>query len=143
MESRTQNDTSGMNAVVQIPETPELSSEPVQEDAYTHRLQNKEKNPLYKMNFTKGGFVMGDYNGWANRATWNIALWINNDEGIYKTVRNYVKKRKDCGKRVSYTDMIQCTGLYGCKTPDRFSFSSKNLNRRELTDMLNEMYKEA
>jgi hypothetical protein len=23
------------------------------------------------------------YNGWENYETWNVALWINNDQGIY------------------------------------------------------------
>ena len=30
------------------------------------------------------------YNGWTNRVTWNIALWINNDEDWYTLSRDAV-----------------------------------------------------
>ena len=27
---------------------------------------------------------MSDYNGWTNYETWNVALWVDNDEGLYR-----------------------------------------------------------
>lgn len=38
---------------------------------------------------------MSGYNGWPNRATWNVSLWLSNEEGLYNDVnvleRRYVR----------------------------------------------------
>lgn len=33
------------------------------------------------------GVRMSTYNGWANYPTWNVALWLGNDQGLYETSR--------------------------------------------------------
>jgi hypothetical protein len=68
------------------------------------------------------------YNGWANYETWNVMLWMNNDEPRY---RNYVavvraaKREKklftgECAKSFCET---QFTG----KTPDGVSIDSSKI----------------
>ena len=35
------------------------------------------------------------YNGWSNRATWNVSLWLNNDEGSYRELAGLVRRASD------------------------------------------------
>ena len=38
---------------------------------------------------------MTDYNGWKNYETWNIALWLNNDEGTYNYMLELAQEARD------------------------------------------------
>ena len=31
------------------------------------------------------------YNGWANYETWNVALWLGNDESMYNLARGFAE----------------------------------------------------
>ncbi len=77
-----------------------------------------------------------EYNGWANKATWNISLWINNDEPIYRSAVEFMANYQ--GKR-PYMDFIKHYGLTQARTPDNFKFMSSSLNLKELNEMMKEL----
>jgi len=71
------------------------------------------------------------YNGWKNYATWNVALWIGNDEGIYhfaKSCQNYndfVSQMRDC--------------FDSTETPDRVAWNDSGLDYERLDEMIEEL----
>ena len=72
------------------------------------------------------------YNGWANYATWNIALWIGNDEGLYHFAKDYGKQ--------GYTALAEALRECGTiETPDHVSYSDRSLDTDELDDLLKEL----
>jgi hypothetical protein len=60
------------------------------------------------------------YNGWENYETWNVALWINNEEGLYNLAQ-------ECG---DYETFVNC--LYDCygqkETPDGVKWNDPKVN---------------
>ncbi len=77
------------------------------------------------------------YNGWKNRQTWNVALWINNDESLYRAAVGFMKDHKTTKK--AYTDFIKYVGLDESKTPDGINFISTRLDYVALNSMMRDL----
>ncbi|MEI7842494.1 MAG: hypothetical protein WCI39_05625 [Gallionellaceae bacterium] len=69
---------------------------------------------------------MSDYNGWKIFQTWNVALWIDNDKGLYSLA-------SECR---SYEDFIE--QLRECdvtETLDGVAFNDSGLDRVALDEV--------
>lgn len=75
-----------------------------------------------------------EYNGWKNRATWNVALWLCNDEGLYNAMVDYCRERGN--QRKTYMGFVRYAGLVGARTPDNFKFTGKSLDYKALTQVV-------
>lgn len=71
------------------------------------------------------------YNGWANYKTWNVALWVGNDEGLYHLAKDFTEwedfakfMREDLGSFV---------------TPDGVAWNDSGLDLDALDEMLAEL----
>ena len=61
------------------------------------------------------------YNGWTNYETWNVALWIQNDEGLY----NLAQQCSD------YQEFVKEIGV-GYSTPDGVKYANPKVNVLEI-----------
>ena len=75
------------------------------------------------------------YNGWANHATWNVALWIQNDEGLYSFAKDMPSYEvfKDSMREMSGDNSI------GYQTPDGVAWNDSALDTTRLDELLNEL----
>lgn len=82
------------------------------------------------------------YNGWKNWETWNVALWIQNDESLYQEARRYRNR--------GYTDFVAGLKRLGAdlgsvdfpiatQTPDGVAWDSDELDIDALDAMLAEL----
>ena len=67
------------------------------------------------------------YNGWANYETWNVALYIQNEQAYYELAR-------ECD---SYTQWLR--NICEDRTPDGVNYFSSALNVAELDEMILEL----
>ncbi len=73
---------------------------------------------------------MNTYNGWKNRQTWNVALWIGNDQGLYSIAR-------ECKSYGQFKDEMLAMG--NTETPDGVSYTDRKLSIRELNACIREL----
>jgi len=65
------------------------------------------------------------YNGWKNYETWNVALWIGNDEGLYTLSRC-------CANYDEFVDILRNCGTL--ETPDHVAYNDSGLDIEAIND---------
>ena len=86
-----------------------------------------------------------NYNGWANYETWNVALYLDNDEGIYnfmlEGLRHLLAERNDDWTGISLQELreLVCNAFRGDSTPDGVRLSHSEIDWSEISDKLLEM----
>ena len=79
------------------------------------------------------------YSGWTNYETWNVALWIGNDEGLYheallcKDYDDFAERMRQFGE-----DIGDKTGI-SRETPDGVAWNDSGLDTDELDKIMSEL----
>jgi hypothetical protein len=80
-------------------------------------------------------------NGWRNYQTWNVALWIGNDEPLYRAAVEFMRGgygRQPYKGRAPYRHFIESLGIGAERTPDRVKWLGLRLDLGELNRMMRE-----
>jgi hypothetical protein len=74
------------------------------------------------------------YNGWKNYSTWNVALWIQNDEGLYGLAR-------DCHDYEEFQAAMRESGdePIARETPDNVAWNDSGLDIPRLDELIKEL----
>lgn len=80
-----------------------------------------------------------DYNGWANRTTWNIMLWLDNDEGNYRCYKGMVEKHlAQYGKLTGRAAKRIALNVLGDRTPDGCKLTAKCVDWPAIAEAMSE-----
>lgn len=58
---------------------------------------------------------MSDYNGWTNYETWNVNLWVSNDEGLYNEKMRVLRRSHEVSAKTVREFFAE---VMGGTTPD-------------------------
>jgi len=72
------------------------------------------------------------YNGWKNHATWNVALWIGGDQGLYE----FAKECESYNDFVEQLREVSGDSSIGYQTPDRVAWNDSALDIPELDEYI-------
>lgn len=78
----------------------------------------------------------GTYNGYANYQTWNVCLWIANDESLYDVA-------SCCYDYEGFKSSLRsgCEGMrIAYETPDGVSWNDSAINQHEVAEFWNENF---
>ena len=78
-----------------------------------------------------------DFQGYKNWATWNVSLWISNQEPMYRVALAYVEQARRFGQRISYDALIPALEYrFGQMTPDGARWMDPTIDTDTLDEML-------
>ena len=76
------------------------------------------------------------FNGWANYETWNVTLWIQNDESLYNLACDVVRNNGLYGNFVN----ILRDNFGATHTPDNVAWDDANIDGIEVNEMMSDLY---
>lgn len=88
------------------------------------------------------------YNGWANHSTWNISLWISNNENVYATASiavDTLNRRGILNERItpewakSFCRIAFVDAFGREQTPDGTNIDDPSIDWAAIADMIKEL----